>query len=89
MENREIERLKCDLCGKLSLVLIQVHIPGEFFDMRSKGICYNCFKEGQIDDKIFVKNQKYCEEMIKDCKEKTRIWESELKKIRNAKKRLS
>jgi hypothetical protein len=84
-DDAEFKKLKCGLCGKTSFVLIQVQLAGEMFNLRHQGICYSCFKEGEIDQKLFFKNEEYCMDQVRDASDRLKFWKKEYSTLkRNA-----
>ena len=76
----EMKQLKCELCGKEHFILIQVEVATDAFGGR-KGICCECFKNGEIEDKIFLKRKKFIEEQIEVAIERKQYWEKNLKEL--------
>ena len=76
----ELKQLECELCGKKCYILIQIEIATDSFGGR-KGICGECFQNGGIDDKIFLKHKKFIEEQIENAVERKQYWEKELETL--------
>ena len=76
----ELKQLKCELCGKEHFILIQVEVATDSFGGR-KGICAECFKNGGIEEKIFLQRKKFIEEQIDVAIERKAYWEKYLKEL--------
>ena len=76
----ELKQLKCELCGKECFMLIHIVIATDSFG-GVKGICNKCFKNGKIEDKIFLKQKSFIEEQIESAVERKQFWEKELKSL--------
>ena len=77
----ELKKLKCELCGEEAFMLVQIQCATDVAFNPIKGICYSCFKKGELDEKIFMKTKKFIEEQIKSANDKKEFWSKELDKI--------
>lgn len=77
----ELKKLKCDLCGDDVFVLIQIQCATDVAFSPHKGVCYNCFKKGELDERVFMKTKEFINEQIKSAKEREEFWGTELKKL--------
>ena len=73
----DLKKLKCELCGRESYILIQIEVASDTFG-RNRGICPECFNGGGIEEKIFLKNKKFIGEQLDSAKERVDYWKKEL-----------
>ena len=76
----EIKKLKCELCGKECFMLIEVSVASDSW-IGNKGICCGCFKNGEIEEKVFLKHKKFIEEHIESAEERKKFWQKELDEL--------
>lgn len=79
----KIKKLECYLCEKDKFLLIGVDVASDSYFPAGKGVCTECFKEGNIDEKIFLKHKNFIKENIGIAKEREEYWQGELKKLIN------
>ena len=77
----KIEKLECRLCGAKHFLLIQVEVAGDLPFGNRNGVCSKCFKDGELEEKIFLKNKEFVQNQLASAKEGVNTWEEELKKI--------
>ena len=80
MEKEEV-KIKCWLCEKEYLVLISIEVADERFFNPAQGICWDCFKEGNLDERLFSKSKKRIEENIEGAEKNKKFWEEKLKEL--------
>ena len=81
----ELKKLKCELCGNEEILLIQVQIAGDSMLTFNKGICYSCFKEGELDTKLLFKSERLIKDRIRSSEDRTKDWKRQLIKIQELK----
>jgi len=59
--DEELKKLKCELCDRECFMLIQIEVASDSWG-GGKGICGRCFKNGDIEEKVFLKNKQFYEE---------------------------
>jgi len=77
----ELKKLKCELCEEDVFVLIPIQCATDVAFSPNKGVCYSCFKKGELDEKIFMKTRKFVEDQVKAANERKEFWSKELEKI--------
>lgn len=80
----EIKKLKCELCGKECFLLVEIKVASDTW-IPDKGICCQCFKNGDIEEKIFYKHRGFIETQIEVANERKEYWEKELKNVEKIK----
>lgn len=78
--NNELKKLQCVLCVKMCFLLIQIEIATDTWGGR-KGVCCECFKNGNIEEKVFLKQKSFLNEQIMKAEESKKFWEEELKSL--------
>ena len=76
----ELKKLKCELCDEEHFILIQIEVATDVWGGR-KGICCKCFNNGNLEEKIFLKQRKFVEDQIESAKEREKYWGEQLKEI--------
>lgn len=77
----KIDKLECELCGSKNLLLIKVEVAGENF-FKQQGVCCKCFKNGDIEERVFLKSKKFCESQLQSVKERLKYWEETIESLR-------
>ena len=77
----EFKKLKCELCGEEAFVLIQIECATDVAFSPHKGVCYSCFKKGELDERVFMKTKEFIEQQIKSSDERKVFWGKELEKL--------
>lgn len=80
MMEDQIKKLKCELCGNESFMLVSIEVATDTWGGR-KGICPKCFKDGDVEEKVFLQNKKFLEEQIISAGDRKSFWEKELAKL--------
>jgi len=77
----ELKKLKCELCGEKAFALIPMRFATDIAFNPNKGICLECFKKGNIDERMLMKTNIFINEQIESAKQKKEFWSKELKRI--------
>jgi hypothetical protein len=75
-----LRKLKCSLCDHEKYILINVEVAGDSWAPRL-GICTDCFKDGNIDEKIFYRNKEFIEDQLRTSKGRVKFWSNELNNL--------
>ena len=78
--DEELKKLQCELCGTEHFLLIQVEVASESWGGR-KGVCSQCFKNGNIEERIFLKHKSFIEQQIESIESRKQFWTKELNSL--------
>jgi len=81
MVEEELQLLTCELCDKKKKLLIKIEVAGESMLSYNKGICTDCFKNGEIEEKMIIKSDKYAKEQLRHAEERVKLWKQNIKDI--------
>lgn len=73
----DLKMLTCSLCDKDTYMLIKIELASDSWGSVS-GVCSKCFKEGNIDEKIFLKQKKFLREQLKHATSRVEYWDQKL-----------
>jgi len=79
--DEKLKKIKCVLCEKEAYILIRVECASDSSFFSSAGICCECFKDGNIDEKIFLKNKDFIGNQMETAKDRMDYWKKELKNL--------
>ena len=74
-----MKKLTCELCNTEHFILIKIEVASDTW-MSPKGICTQCFKNGDIDERIFLHHKNFIQKQIDGLEDQKKIWQEELKK---------
>ena len=80
-DTEKIKKLECYLCGSKVLILIMIQTASDSFLFTNKGICYECFKKGEIEERFFIKAKRYVQEQLEHAEDRVKTWQEEFEKL--------
>jgi len=79
------ELIVCSVCGKKVFIVVNVNLAVNHSPFSWKGICIECLKSNDLEERIHKKNKAWYEDNIEKTKQTLEQWQNMLKEYKDAK----